>query len=215
MRIAAPHRHPQMRDAGLEVILEAGHGAGELLIPFPDQTGSEVTGIGPGRRLVCGAGLFTEPGPCVLPGDLGLEIAHAVKQAALALRAREAGLDRLDDAGRAVAVHQQRVAEAVAPHLEEGGNRLIILLRSRHEVEKKLSSFAGRATGGQNRLAPLARADPLRDAVDITLCVEKTARSFPMNVTPCTAQYAMFSTWPERLKRRRWSGPHAMVQRAA
>ena len=33
-------------------------------------------------------------------------------------------------------------------------------------MEKNLSSFAGHAPGGQDRLAPLARADPLRDAVD-------------------------------------------------
>ena len=46
-RLAVSHRHPQMRDAGLEVILEAGHRGRELVLPFPGQVGGETAGNGP------------------------------------------------------------------------------------------------------------------------------------------------------------------------
>ena len=104
-----PHRHRQMRNARLEVILETGHRAGELALPLPDPIGTEIAGDGPGRRLVGGTGLLAELGPGLRAGDLGRQVAYAVEQAALALRAR---LDRLDDAGSAVADHQQGIAEA-------------------------------------------------------------------------------------------------------
>ena len=60
-----------------------------------------------------------------------------MRQAALAGRAREAGLDRLDDARRAVGDDQQRVAEPAGAHvLEEGGDRLGVLLGARHQVQQ-------------------------------------------------------------------------------
>ena len=60
-----------------------------------------------------------------------------MREAALAGRAREAGLDRLDDAGRAVGDDQQRVAEPAGAHvLEEGGHRLGVLLGAGHQVQQ-------------------------------------------------------------------------------
>ena len=67
------------------------------------------------------------PGPLVL-GYLRSQVAHPVRQAALASRAREAGLDRLDGPRRPVGDEEQRVAESAGAHLlEEGGDRLGIL----------------------------------------------------------------------------------------
>ncbi len=45
-------------------------------------------------------------------------------------------------------------------------DRLAVLLRARHRARQDLPAFAGHAPGGRNRLAPPARADPLRDAAD-------------------------------------------------
>ena len=61
---------------------------------------------------------------------------------------------------------EQRVAEATAAHvLEEGPNRLGILLRSRHQVQQDLAPFLADAPGRENRLACLACPKPLGDAV--------------------------------------------------
>ena len=57
------------------------------------------------------------------------EVAHPVCETALSRRAREALLDRSDDARSAVRDHKQRIAEPPATHvLEEGPNRLGVLL---------------------------------------------------------------------------------------
>ena len=119
-RAAVGDRHAQVGDAGLEVVLEAGDGRWQLAAVVGDDAGGEIAGDRPARRLVGGLDAGLELGPLVL-GHLGGEVAHAVRQAALAGRAREAGLDRLDDARRAVGDDQQRVAEPAGAHvLEEG-----------------------------------------------------------------------------------------------
>src|SRR5215208_2756137 len=70
--------------------------------------------------------------------------------------------DRPDNARSAVADHKQRVAEPAPAHvLEEGPNRLGVLLRSRHEVQQDLAPFLADAPGRQNRLACLACPKPL------------------------------------------------------
>ena len=52
--------------------------------------------------------------------DLSGEIAHSMRQAALAARAREALLNRTDDAGRPVADHEQRIAEPSGAQVLKG-----------------------------------------------------------------------------------------------
>ena len=56
-RAAVGDRHPQMRDAGLEVVLEAGDRARQLALVVGDDAGGEVAGDGPARRLVAGLSL--------------------------------------------------------------------------------------------------------------------------------------------------------------
>ncbi len=90
-----------------------------------------------------------------------------MREAALAPRAREAGLDRLDDPGCAVGDDQERIAEAAGAHvLEERAHRLGILLGAGHQVQQDLGPARREAPGGEDRLAPLPRPDALGDAVD-------------------------------------------------
>ena len=100
-----------MRDAGLEVVLEASDGARQSALVVGDQPFRQLTSDGPAGGLISGRGPGLELGPEVL-GHLGRQIAHAVGQAALTLRSREAGLDRLDDPRGPVGDEQQRVAQA-------------------------------------------------------------------------------------------------------
>ena len=87
-------------------------------------------------------------------------------EAALTRRAREAGLDRLDDARSPVRDHQQGIAEAAPAHvLEEGAHRLRVLLGASHQVQQDLGAAHGEAPGRQHRLAPLTRPDALGNAV--------------------------------------------------
>src|SRR5512132_220763 len=51
-RPAVGDRHPQMRDAGLEVVREAAHGSGQLGREVGDDAGREIAGDGTRRRLV-------------------------------------------------------------------------------------------------------------------------------------------------------------------
>ena len=88
------------------------------------------------RGLVAGARTRLELRPQV-SRDLDGKVAHPVCETALSRRTREALLDRPDDPRSAVRDDEQRVAEATAAHvLEEGPNRLGVLLRSRHEVQQ-------------------------------------------------------------------------------
>ena len=91
-----------------------------------------------------------------------------MRQAALPGGAREAFLDGADDAGCAVGDDQQRVAEPAGAHvLEEGAHRLGVLLGAGHEGKQHLAAVLADAPGGDHRLARLAGAQPLGDAVDI------------------------------------------------
>ena len=103
--------YAQVGDASLEVVLEAGDRGGELLAVVGDDALGQVAGDRTAWRLIDGLDAGLDLGPDVL-GHLGGEVAHAVREAALAGRARKASLDRLDHAGRAVGDHAQRVAEA-------------------------------------------------------------------------------------------------------
>ena len=75
-----------------------------------------------------------------------------MRKTALPRGAREALLDRPDDPWSTVRDDEQRVAEATAAHvLEEGPNRLGILLRSRHQVQQDFAPFLADAPGRENR----------------------------------------------------------------
>src|SRR5215217_1019323 len=88
--------------------------------------------------LVTGARTRLELRPQV-SRDLDGKVAHAMRETALPRGAREALLDRPDDPWSPVRDDEQRVAEATAAHvLEEGPNRLGILLRSRHRCSRTL-----------------------------------------------------------------------------
>ncbi len=68
---------------------------------------------------------------------------------------------------RAVADYEQRVAQPPgAQILEERPLRLDVLLRSRHQPQKRFTPVLADPPGGQNRFSPLARPQPLGDAVD-------------------------------------------------
>jgi hypothetical protein len=70
-------------------------------------------------------------------GHLGGEVAHAVREAALAGRAREAGLDCLDDPGAPSETTSSGSPEPAGAHvLEEGAHRLGILLGAGHQVQQ-------------------------------------------------------------------------------
>jgi hypothetical protein len=78
----------------------------------------------PRRRLIAGGHPRLEL-RLWIGRDLGCEIAHPVRQAALARRSRKAFLDRPDDPRRAVADQEQRIAKASGVQaLKEGPHRL-------------------------------------------------------------------------------------------
>ena len=92
--------------------------------------------------LVDGSDPGLELGPEVLR-HLGSQVPEAMGEAALTRRAREAGLDRLDDARRTVRDHQQRIAEAACAHvLKEGAHRLRVFLGAGHQVQQDLGTVA-------------------------------------------------------------------------
>ena len=84
-RPAVGDRHPQVRDAGLEVIQEAGCGTGQLGLEVSDHAIGEVAGDGARRRLVAGRGTGLEPRPEVFR-HLGRQVAHAERGAGLLCR---------------------------------------------------------------------------------------------------------------------------------
>ena len=122
------HRKPQVGDAGLEVVLEAGDRARQQRAVIGPNALGEVASDGSRRGLVAGARPRLELRPQVRR-DLDGKVAHPMRETALPRGAREAFLDRAYDARSAVRDDEQRVAEATAAHvLEEGPNRLGILL---------------------------------------------------------------------------------------
>jgi len=90
-----------------------------------------------------------------------------MRQAALAGSTREAHLDRLDDAGRAVRGHQKRVGEAPHLHvLEERRHCLGIFLRPRHQMQQHAAALHRVSPSRQNRLALGTRTQPFGNAVN-------------------------------------------------
>jgi len=99
-----------------------------------------MAGDGPAGGLVGRGGPYLEIRPKVF-GHLGRQVPHAVGQTALAGRAREAALDRLDDARCPVRDHQQRIAQTSRTHvLQEGRHRLGVLLPAISESSTFLPS---------------------------------------------------------------------------
>ena len=125
----------------------------------------EVADDGERRRLVGGGGRRLELRPEVFR-YLGRQVPQAMGEAVLARRARKAGLDRLDDALRAVRDHQQGIAEAAPAHApKERAHRLGVLLGAGHQVQQDLGAGHSEAPGSQHRLALLPRPDALGNAV--------------------------------------------------
>jgi hypothetical protein len=58
------------------------------------------------------------------------------------------------------------IARMIPGALKERPNRLDVLLRSRHQPQKRFTSVLADPPGGQNRFSPLARTQPLGDAID-------------------------------------------------
>ena len=157
---------PQVGDARLEVVLETGERARQEIGVVGANAARQLARDRPRRRLIAGGDARLELRPQV-GRDLGREVAHAVRQAALARRARKAFLDRPDDPRRTVGDDQQRIAEpAGAQVLKERPHRLDVLLGARHQRQQDLASVLADAPGGQHRLAPLTWPKPLGDAVD-------------------------------------------------
>src|SRR6476620_8423341 len=133
------HRKPQVGDAGLEIVLEAGDGARQHRPVVRPHALRQLARDGPRWGLVAGARTRLELRPQV-SRDLDRKVAHPMRETALPRGAREALLDRPDDPWSPVRDDEQRVAEATAAHvLEEGPNRLGILLRSRNQVQQDLA----------------------------------------------------------------------------
>ena len=148
-------RQSEVGDARLEVVHEAGGRVGELSAVVGAEAFGELAGDLAARGLVSGRRAGLELGPPIFR-HLGRKVAHPVRQAALAGRAREAHLDSFDDTRRTITDDQQGIAEAARPHvLEERGDRLGVLLRAGHQVEEHLAAVEGEPPGGQDRLAPL------------------------------------------------------------
>ena len=155
-----------MRDAGLEVVHETGNRTWIVAFVIGNDPFSQLPGDLARRRLVGGLDTGLELGPDLLR-HLGRQVAHPMRQATLAGRAREAGLQRLDDPRRAIGDHQQGIAQSARAHvLEECADRLVVFLAARHQVQQNLLALDREAPGRQHRLAPVAGTKPLGDPVD-------------------------------------------------
>ena len=97
--------------AGLEIVLETGERTGQDVGVIGAEAGRQLSGDRARGRLIAGGDPRLEFGPRI-GRDLGCEVAHPMRQTALARRAGEAFLDRPDDPRRPVADHEQRIAEA-------------------------------------------------------------------------------------------------------
>ena len=104
-------RQAQVRDAGLEIVLETGERTGQDVGVIGAEAGRQLSGDRARGRLIAGGDPRLEFGPRI-GRDLGCEVAHPMRQTALARRAGEAFLDRPDDPRRPVADHEQRIARS-------------------------------------------------------------------------------------------------------
>src|SRR4051812_36867045 len=95
-RAAMRHRKPQVGDAGLEVVLEAGDRARQQRAVIGPNALGEVARDGSRWGLVTGARTRLELRPQV-SRDLDGKVAHPMRKTALPRGAREALLDRPDD----------------------------------------------------------------------------------------------------------------------
>src|SRR5690606_41542168 len=117
-------------------------------------------------RLVAGLRMDSNLRPLRL-GDLALQVPASVRQAALAMGAREALLDGPNQSGSAVRSDEQRIGKSPSLQvLEERPAALGVLLRARRQVEQQLRSVGADAPGAKDRLARLAGPSPLGDAAD-------------------------------------------------
>ena len=89
-------RQPQVGDARLEVVLEAGERARQLVDVVGADAGRQLARDRPRRRPIAGRNARLEFRPQV-GRNLGCEVAHPMRQAALARRTGEAFLDRPHD----------------------------------------------------------------------------------------------------------------------
>jgi len=110
-----------------------------------------------------------------------------VGETALPRRAREAFLDRADQAGRAVGDDQQRIGQAAPSYvLEELAAARRVLLAPWRQVEKYLMAVRQHTPGGQHRLARLPQMQPLGDAVDKQVDRTRTDRGWQTPRIPPT-----------------------------
>src|SRR5215472_4921131 len=155
-----------MGDASFEVVVETLHGSRQALSIISHDAGAQITRDRARRRLVAGRDADLELRPLV-GRHLHREIAHPVRQAALPGRAREAFLNRPDDAWCTVAGHQDRIAEPASAHvLEERAYRLGVFLRATHEMQQDLLAIPTDPPSGDDRLAWAAGSQSLSNAID-------------------------------------------------
>ena len=110
-RLAMRERQAQMRDAGVEVVEEAAHRRRQLALPGVHHLIAQDLCESQTRRGVTAPGLRLELRPAI-GRYLGLEVAHPVRQAALAQALRPAFLERPDQPRRAVGGAEQRIVQA-------------------------------------------------------------------------------------------------------
>src|SRR5215831_8980261 len=155
-----------MGDASFEVVVETLHGSRQALGIICHDAGAQITRDRARRRLVAGrdAGLELRP---LVGRHLHREIAHPVRQAALPSRAREAFLNRPDDAWCPVAGHQDRIAKPASAHvLKERAYRLGVLRLTTKKMQKDLLPIPPDPPGGDHWLARAAGPQPLGNAVN-------------------------------------------------
>jgi len=196
-------RKAQMRDAGLEIVLEAGHCARQIAaIGRPDVIAQQPR---QGRRggLIAGGGAGLELGPDVFR-QFACQIAHLVRQTALPQCAREALLDRPDDPGRTVADHQQRIRQAAPAHVaKEFAAARRVLLGARRQVQQRLLAVRQKAPGRQHCLAWLAQMQPLGNPVDKQVVTSNSVRSRLANASYSAHSRSVISLTALRLSRLR------------
>ena len=102
MRTTMRDRQAQVRDAGLEIVLETGERTGQDVGVIGAEAGRQLSGDRARGRQIAGGDPRLEFGPRI-GRDLGCEVAHPMRRTALARG--EAFLDRPDDPRRPVADH--------------------------------------------------------------------------------------------------------------